>query len=315
MDFSAYKECRLCPRNCGVDRTAGKTGRCGETSVCRLASAGPHFGEEPPFSGTRGSGTLFFSGCSSRCFFCQNFQISMENLGTAATPEELVRTAIALIDRGVHNLNFVTPDHFWPHIASLCETLKTQGVTLPFLFNSSGYQIPDMIAEYAQSIDIFMPDFKFADPGLAQTCMGDARYPEFALASLRKMVESKGFLEPWDPTGQTTARRGVLVRHLVLPGHVENSLRVLKILREEFGRLLPLSVMSQFRPTPVCLQKDALTHPLSSDEYRRVCDGVSELDFQHVFVQQLMDDSDFFPDFSSDEPFTGNRDRARRSKK
>ena len=310
MVYSAYENCRLCPRNCRVDRTAGEKGRCGETSTCRIASAGPHFGEEPSFSGTNGSGTLFFSGCSSRCFFCQNHQISMENLGTPFTPEELIRTALSLIGRHVHNLNFVTPDHFWPHIAFLCGELRARGETIPFLFNSSGYQRPDMIEEYARHIDIFMPDFKFADPELAHVCMGDARYPEIALASLRKMVELKGFLDPWDPTGRTTARQGVLVRHLVLPGHVENSLRVLKLLRAEFGQWLPLSVMSQFRPTPVCLRKKTLARSLSSDEYRQVCDSIRDLDLQYVFVQRLGDeDTEFLPDFSSKEPFAGNRVR------
>ena len=312
MVFSAYENCRLCPRDCRVDRAAGEKGRCGETSACRIASAGPHFGEEPPFSGTNGSGTLFFSGCSSRCFFCQNYQISMENLGTNITPEGLIHAAISLIDLRVHNLNFVTPDHFWPHIAFLCEELRARGETIPFLFNSSGYQRPDMIEEYARHIDIFMPDFKFADPELARVCMGDARYPEIALASLRKMVERKGFLEPWDAKGRTTARQGVLVRHLVLPGHVENSLRVLKLLRSEFGRLLPLSVMSQFRPTPVCQRKELLTESLPSHEYWQVCDLICDLDFQHVFVQQLGDDTEFLPDFSSKEPFEGNRVRPQR---
>ena len=134
--FQEYADCRLCPRQCGVNRCAGIHGRCGETAVCRVASTGPHHGEEPSISGTNGSGTLFFSGCSCRCFFCQNYQISQDGMGAEYSPEALLEGARALVKQGVHNLNFVTPDHFWPHIEWLCRTLRNEGVTIPFLFNS-----------------------------------------------------------------------------------------------------------------------------------------------------------------------------------
>ncbi len=307
MKTDLYRECRLCPRDCGVDRTQGARGVCGETSVCRISSAGPHLGEEPSFSGTKGSGTIFFSGCSSRCFFCQNYQISIEHLGREVTPEELLATARSLAASGVHNLNFVTPDHFWPHIEFVCRTLRAEGVTIPFLFNSSGYQRADLVERYAEWMDIFMPDFKFARPELARECMGDARYPEIALAALRKMVELKGFLDPWDSSGACPALRGVLVRHLILPGQVENSLDVLRLLRHEFGRFLPLSVMSQFHPVPACRECGKLTRPISEDEHRQVHDLVIELGFEHVYIQPTAVGTDFLPDFSEREPFCGNR--------
>lgn len=307
--LAAYRECRLCPRDCGVDRIAGKLGVCRETATCRISSAGPHFGEEPSFSGTKGSGTIFFSGCSSHCFFCQNYQISNENMGEAVSPAELLRIAKSLVLRGVHNINFVTPDHFWPHVRRVCEELRKAGATVPFLFNSSGYQRPDLVAAYAEHMDLFMPDFKFGQPELAKTCMGDARYPDIALAALKKMVELKGFLEPWDPAGARPALRGVLVRHLILPGHVDNSLAVLKLLREEFGRLLPMSVMSQFHPVPACGQRGLLTRAITPDEHRRVHDAVLELGFRHVYIQPAAMGADFLPDFREDEPFRGNRSR------
>ena len=307
--MDAYTECRLCPRDCGVDRTAGEKGVCCETAMCRIASSGPHFGEEPSFSGTRGSGTIFFTGCSSHCFFCQNHQISNEHLGRAVTPDELLKIGRRLAASGVHNLNFVTPDHFWPHVEYLCRTLRAEGVTLPFLFNSSGYQRPDMIARYGEVIDIFMPDFKFADPALANACMGDERYPAVALDALRRMVELKGFLDPWDPAGMSPAERGVLVRHLILPGHVENSVAVLNLLRHEFGKFLPLSVMSQFHPVAECFQRGELARGITADEHQRVHDLVVELDFQHVYIQEFSPGAEFLPDFRKDEPFEGNRGR------
>lgn len=307
MGADPYTECRLCPRECRVDRRAGRRGRCGETAELRVASIVAHFGEEPPISGTRGSGTIFLSGCSSGCVFCQNWQISLEHLGATLTADEFEQQARELLVRhGVHNLNFVTPDHFWPHIADLCHRLRAAGVTVPFLFNSSGYHRPEMVAEYAQWMDIFMPDFKFALPELAVRVMGDARYPELALESLRRMVEARGFLEPWDPSGQTPAERGVLVRHLVLPGEVENSRQVLRQLRRVFGRFVPLSLMSQFRPNPRCLESGFLDRRVTAAEYAAVVAEVEHLGFENVWIQPEPLSEDFTPDFRRNRPFRAN---------
>jgi putative pyruvate formate lyase activating enzyme len=306
-NFERYRDCRLCPRACGVDRVGGKLGVCRQTATCRISSAGPHYGEEPSFTGTRGSGAIFFSGCSCRCFFCQNYQISIGEMGGDITPDELVQTARSLASSGVHNLNFVTPDHFWPHIRRLCRELKKEGISIPTIFNSSGYQRLDLIEEYAECIDIFMPDFKFAQPGLARECMNDEKYPDIALKALRKMVELKGFLDPWEPTGARPALRGVLARHLLLPGHVENSLEVLRLLRAEFGKLLPLSVMSQFRSVPECVERKRLCRRIGREEHEKVRDLVYELGFRHVYLQEIPDTADFLPDFSLKEPFEGNK--------
>jgi len=310
MDATPYRECRLCPRDCGVDRTAGRTGRCGETAALRVASIGPHFGEEPSFTGARGSGTVFFTGCSSGCFFCQNWQISVEHVGGELSSDDLFARVLAMVRGGVHNVNFVTPDHVWPHVADLGRRLREAGVTVPFLFNGSGYHRADRIPDYLRLIDIFLPDFKFADPALAHRCMGDSRYPQIALSALHAMVEARGFLEPWDTTGARTAERGVLVRHLVLPGETANSLEVLRTLRREFGRHLPLSVMSQFRPTPACASRGDLQRPLARPEYDEVLACVADLGFDQVYLQELRDDDAFSPDFRHNAPFRGNRDRA-----
>ena len=276
--------------------------------MLRVASIGPHFGEEPPLSGIHGSGTVFFAGCSSGCMFCQNWQISIDHRGTELAPDELLSRVATLIRRHVHNINFVTPDHFWPHVADLCRRLREMGVLLPFLFNGSGYHRASQVPRWTEWIDVFLPDFKFADAALAQRCMGDARYTDAALGALQAMVSARGFLEPWDPTGRQTAERGVLVRHLVLPGEIENSLGVLRLLRREFGRHLPLSLMSQFRPTPACLERRQFDRPLRPDEYQTVLDAAEELGFDQVLGQDLHGDDRFRPDFDQKRPFQGNPD-------
>ena len=308
MPFSSYSPCRLCPRQCGTDRLAGAPGLCGETADLRIASSGPHRGEEPCFTGTRGSGTIFFAGCSCHCFFCQNWQISNpRGKGNVVSADEFHRLALDLIEQGVHNLNFVTPDHFWPHIEQLCTRLRADGVTLPCLFQTSGYQPPALISRYAAHMDIFLPDFKFADPSLARLVLRDARYPEIALESLRLMVAEKGFLEPFDPTGTELAQRGVLVRHLVLPGHVENSLLVLDLLRKEFGRWLPLSLMSPYTPVPAAQRLPPFDRPLAPAEYQTVLDRAQDLGFENLLIQPIGTGDDFLPDFEKEKPFRGNQ--------
>ncbi len=306
--FEAYRCCRLCPRDCKADRARGKTGVCGETSTLRIAHLGAHFGEEPSFSGTLGSGTIFFSGCSGRCFFCQNYQISFQHEGKEFSSKVFLKEVEALLQKEVHNLNFVSPDHFWPHIKELCQTLREKGVKVPFLFNSSGYQRAELVEEYGAFMDIFMPDFKFALPELAKTCMGDEHYPEIALEAVRKMVKIKGPLQPWDPTGERLAQRGVLIRHLVLPGHVENSLEVLRLIHREFGAEIPVSVMSQYQPVPACSGRGEFQQPLKPREYEQVLELVGELGFTKVYAQNLVEQTSFLPDFNDPEdPFPGHR--------
>jgi len=215
--------------------------------------------------------------------------------------------ALNLIKQGVHNLNFVTPDHFWPHIEALCIRLREEELKIPLLFNSSGYQLPSMVARYAAHVDIFLPDFKFADPLLARQVMRDERYPEITLEALRLMVAEKGFLDPFDPTGTDLAKQGVLVRHLVLPGHVENTLQILDLLREEFGRWLPLSLMSQYTPMPAADTRPPFDRPLLTEEYQAAVDHAKKLEFENLLIQPLETTDDFLPDFERQNPFRGNR--------
>ena len=303
---SDYAECRLCPRACGVDRESGQTGVCGETAELRVASVGRHLGEEPPFTGTRGSGTVFFSGCSSHCFFCQNWQISTGRVGRVWTSDEIESAVVRMLDEGAHNVNLVSPDHFWPHAEDLIRRLRARGITVPVILNTSGYESPAMIGRYAECADIFLPDIKFADGALAAECMGDSRYPEIAFAAAARMIELKGFLHPFDPSGREPARTGVLVRHLVLPGHAEDSCRALERLRREFGRLLPLSLMSQYHPVPPGPPDGPFARRVTQEEYATVKACAESMEFEHIFVQDLLGDDHFMPDFEENRPFSGN---------
>ena len=223
--------------------------------------------------------------------------------------ERLIAETKELIAKGVHNLNFVTPEHWWPHIQQLCEAIRQDYPELPFVWNSSGYSRVEMLREQTKIIDIFLPDFKFSDPNLSQRCIHTTDYPSVARDAIRYLVDAVGFLRPFDETGEITASRGVMVRHLVLPGFVENSLQILEWLYDDFGPKLPISIMSQFTPVPACAEQDFLNRRLTKDEYQQVCDKVDELGFTRVFLQPDFGDDAFMPDFNDQQPFEGNKNR------
>jgi putative pyruvate formate lyase activating enzyme len=316
MDFlSLFEACRLCPRECGVNRLeeteAAPSGFCGETSRLRVAYVGPHFGEEPPISGSRGSGTIFFSGCSLRCSYCQNIQISRHGLGMAMEPNELLGRVEKMIRAdSIHNINLVTPDHFFPHAFRMVSSLRERGHRLPIVFNLSGYQSATMLGIAEDYADIYLPDFKYMDPGLSMRLSRCKDYAEVALQALAEMVRQKGFLDSSE-TGAPLAKRGVLVRHLILPGRVENSLNALTTLFLEFGARLPLSLMSQYTPVLAHQDKD-LNRSLAREEFDRVYSHALDLGFHCLFVQFPNDSSlagsgasPFLPDFSRTAPFSG----------
>lgn len=307
--YEAYTHCMLCPRECGADRSSGKTGVCGETATLRIASLEAHFGEEPPISGSCGSGTLFFSGCTLLCTFCQNYQISGLHLGVDATVAAMAARILDLARQQlIHNLNLVTPDHFLPHVIDLVTQLRNQGFDLPVVFNSSGYEKVEMLRWAETCVDIYLPDYKYSDVELAHTLSRCRNYPAVALDALAEMVRQKGFLDHFTE-GRPLASRGVLVRHLVLPGQVANSVDALSSLFAEFGRDLPLSLMSQYRPARMVRQAE-LNRTLRPEEFYRVYEHALELGFRNMFVQHMAgpqtEEDPFLPDFDRERPFKGN---------
>lgn len=287
IDFSAYKSCTLCPRNCRVDRSAGEIGICGETAELRIASIGEHHGEEPPISGTNGSGTVFLTGCSMHCAFCQNYDISCLASGDVVQVDDVVLQLKSLYrHRNIHNVNFVTPDHFIPHIVAIVRALKEQGVDIPIVYNTSGFSHAAMIHQLNEYVDIYMPDFKFADAELARRQANAPDYPQIALKAIRNMVDQKGFLDV-KLNFRAPARRGVFIRHLVLPGYIDNSIKALDLLVREFGRDLPINIMSQFWPARKQMDEH-LNRRLHFNEYETVVLHAEKLGFTNLLTQPLI---------------------------
>jgi len=305
-----YESCCLCPRDCGISRLHGnKKGYCGESDQLRVGYIGPHFGEEPPISGTNGSGTVFLSGCSLKCSYCQNHQISHQGLGEPISPEALFKRLKELIQHDhVHNINFVTPDHFFPHIFKAISLLQKTGFDIPMVFNTSGYQSVEVLKHTEPYADIYLPDYKYSDPSLAANLSKCRDYPIIALDAIAEMVRQKGFLDTC-MTDEEIAKTGVLVRHLIIPGHMDNSITALTSLFLEFGQGLPVSLMSQYHPVQHHADID-MNRFLSEEEFNQIYSHALDLGFDHLFVQfpdknskKHPPDSPFLPDFRMREPF------------
>lgn len=311
--LNLFEHCLLCPRACGVNRVAGgRKGFCRESAQLRVAYVGPHFGEEPPLTGTRGSGTIFFTGCSLRCEFCQNYQISRDGVGEVMDPDELLSKVETMISQDrVHNVNFVTPDHFFPHTFILVTELRRRGYNLPMVFNLSGYQSLESLKLADSFADIYLPDFKYASRELAGRLSGCKDYPDVALSAIGEMIGRKGYLDSIEEDG-TLAKKGVLVRHLILPGYPGNSMDALTTLFLEFGSRLPLSIMSQYCPV-VRLDDETLNRSLRKDEFDLIYSHALALGFEHLFVQVPEEgggadspEPAFIPDFRIISPFAGS---------
>ncbi len=237
--------CTLCPRNCRVRRLEGEVGPCRIGAVARVASYGAHHGEEPPLSGSRGSGTIFFSGCNLRCAYCQNSDISREAVGVPVSPEGLGAIALDLAARGCHNVNLVSPTHVMPQILSGLAGARREGLDLPVVWNCGGYESVEALRLLEGVVDVYMPDIKYADETEGRRLSGVRSYPARARAALREMHRQVGDLV-LDAEG--LAVRGLLVRHLVLPDGRSGTAAVLRFLASEISRDTWVNVMSQYRP-------------------------------------------------------------------
>ncbi len=257
--------CKLCPHKCGALRTKDTIGgKCGLTTDIKVARIAPHMWEEPPISGTRGSGTVFFSGCTLSCVFCQNYKISAENFGTSITAKKLSEEYKKLEDMGVHNINLVSATQFLPEIIKSFEIYKP---SVPVVYNTGGFERVKTLKALEGIVDIYLPDFKYSDNKLGLEYSGAENYVETALSALSEMFRQKGKLI-LDDNG--IAQKGVLVRHLVLPNHTRNSIEALNILKENFGDLLTLSLMGQYTPQGLACNHQKLSRKITKREYQKV---------------------------------------------
>ena len=288
----SYQSCTLCPRRCGVDRTAGELGFCRMPGQLRAARAMLHYGEEPPICANYGTGAVFFSGCTLRCRYCQNGVISTGGAGEALTPEALRRTFLHLIDEGAQSIDLVTPTHFLPSILPAL----TPKLPVPVIYNCGGYESVETLRELEGLIDIYLPDYKYADPALAARLSGARDYPAVAAAALREMYRQVGGAE-LDEDGQMV--RGMLVRHLVLPGYVDNSLGVLDWFAEHFphGEVL-FSLMSQYVPMGEAAAMPPLDRRVTETEYDAVLSYMMLLGIDDGYTQDFSAaSSEYTPDF------------------
>lgn len=237
--------CDICPHNCMVNRARGEKGKCNSGSLPRISSAFPHFGEEPPITGRNGSGTIFFTGCNLKCIFCQNYDISHLESGCEVSISELAEIMLKLQDRGCHNINLVTPTHFLPQIVAAIETAAEKGLHIPIVYNSSGYEKPETLKLIEGIIDIYMPDFKFFSSSLSKKFTNAGNYPGFAKRAIQEMYRQVG---PLKTDNRGIAYRGLLIRHLVMPGHTNDSKMIVKFLSDTLPERTYLNIMCQYRP-------------------------------------------------------------------
>jgi putative pyruvate formate lyase activating enzyme len=276
--------CRLCPRECGVDRLSGERGFCGAGAVARVAAVSVHHGEEPPISGTRGSGTVFFSHCNMACRFCQNYPISQLGNGREMDTESLSSALIRLQDRGAHNVNFVTPTPHAAHVAEGVRLARARGFSIPVVYNTNGYDSLETLALLEGIVDIYLPDAKYRSPSEARELSGTPDYVPRNDAAIAEMVRQVGFLAEGE---DGVATRGVLVRHLVLPGRTGETERVLAHLAGAFGPDLPLSLMGQYFPAWKAPGTPGLDRKPTEREYGRAVAAASRLFFRNVFLQEI----------------------------
>lgn len=285
--------CKLCPHKCGELRNKDtKGGRCNLESKIKVARIAPHKWEEPPISGTKGSGTIFFSGCTLSCIFCQNYKISAQHQGSLFTARELSEEIKKLEAEGVHNINLVSATQFVPEIIKCFEIYKP---SIPVVYNCGGYERPETLKALEGIVDIYLPDFKYSDNKLASDYSGAENYKEVAIAAISEMFRQKGKLT-LDEKG--IAQKGVLVRHLVLPNHTRNSIEVLNILKENFGNLLTLSLMGQYTPAHKALEHPKLSRKITKREYLKVLNHLEDLEIEGFSQELSSAEESYIPDWN-----------------
>ena len=293
LDFNILKNCTLCPRKCGADRASGKKGFCGADNNIGAARCALHFWEEPPVSGERGSGAVFFSNCPLKCVYCQNKKISAGGYGAEISVERLSEIFLELEAAGAHNINLVSPTQYAPHIVKTVRKAKQNGLTVPVVYNTGGYELPEIINELKDTVDIYLTDFKYIDENSARKYSNCADYPYYAAKSLEQMVRQTG--KPvFDEDG--IMKSGVIVRHLLLPGQLKQAERIAKYLYRAYGNDIYLSLMSQYTPNEGVPEE--ISKRVDESEYEKLIEYASGLGIEQCFIQESGSaDECYIPDF------------------
>lgn len=282
-NMNKYENCLLCPRKCGINRRTGQTGICGVSSEIKVARAALHYWEEPCISGKRGSGAVFFSGCSLHCVFCQNREISDGKAGKVISKERLSDIFMELADKGANNINLVTPGQYIPDIVWAVNDAKSRGMKLPIIYNTSGYENVTELKLLEGIVDVYLPDFKYMDSTLSARYSRAKDYPSVAKQALSEMVRQQPDVVIDDATG--LIQKGVIVRQLLLPGHVNDAKAVLKYLYDTYHDHVYISMMSQF--TPIALKDyPEINRTVTRREYERLVDYALEIGITNAFIQE-----------------------------
>lgn len=288
MEPANLKACKLCPRSCGVNRIRHEKGRCHVDAEIRIARAALHMWEEPCLSGTRGSGAVFFSGCSLGCIYCQNREIAAGKVGLVISKERLAEIFLELQEQGANNINLVTAGHYVPEVCAALRSAKDQGLHLPVVYNSSGYEKPGTLRLLEGLVDIYLPDLKYLDQELARKYSGAPDYPEAAMAAIEEMVRQQPEPEFCSVSSESVPimQKGVIVRHLLLPGHVREARHVVEYLYQRYGDKIFISMMNQYTPMREDFEDPKLNRRVTEREYQRLLDFAIDLGVTNGFFQE-----------------------------
>jgi len=312
MDRSIYSieeqdilaNCNLCPRECSVNRFEGGNGYCGMDAGFNIASICVHRGEEPVISGPDGICNIFFSGCNLHCIFCQNHEISRPDLGynkTAMSLDEVLDRVEEILKTGIKAVGFVSPSHVVPQVKAIIRGLNERGLMPITVYNTNSYDKPETIESLDGMIDVYLPDYKYASASISSEYSDAEDYPEVALKAIKKMYYQKGSTLPLDKEGR--AENGMLIRHLVLPGQIEESKKVLRSIADDLSTGVHLSLMSQYNPTQFVKYHLRLSRTLYKEEYEMVAEAMENLGFRNGWIQDLESYRNYRPDFSKENPF------------
>jgi putative pyruvate formate lyase activating enzyme len=305
-DCTLLASCTQCPHECGVDRFIDGGGICRTDAGLNISSICIHRGEEPPISGPKGIINIFFSGCNLRCLYCQNHEISRHGSINESSPgdfEEVLDRIEVFMSQGIKEVGFVSPSHVVLQAEAIINGLISRGLNPVTVYNTNSYDKVETIRRLAGLIDVYLPDFKYVTPDIAKEYSGYSDYPDVALKAIKEMYYQKGSVLISDDNG--VAENGILLRHLVLPGHVQESIKVLRTIADEISTGIHISLMSQYHPTVNVRNHPVLGRSLYREEYEQVAEEMERLGFRNGWVQNIDSYKSYRPDFSKEHPFEG----------